>query len=467
MSNESEMWPFASKNETLEKLKDLEKSVLEIKDVSQSQKNTFERQLKEIDKSLKEMKDPGNEKLEKYGKVIKSITSATAAIPKLSTGDPLQVTQGILDTVAAFAPLGGPVGEIVGLLASLVSGILGLFGSGGPDPMNVILQEIKKMFEQYQRQEIMEKIHGTFEVLRHVHATMNGLEESGKFTKEDFMTLQTTVLDTIGVDCLGQVASFMNNELKNVEKVEEAEILLGIVRSYCQLSLVRLILLYQKYSLCMKMKQEGTALATKRNIDVDRGEERRNDLKAFYFPPNYDEALTASVLMQSDEPIIKSYMEVVGVPSPPYPSPEEQMVVSQAYQDEPVKITFTKVPNSIYWKISGKWRVCRYNLINDMEYLGEDDDLRVALILTQDNKCLLSPRGRPGSFLCMNFLPKILAIGYRLSSCNMLFYQFRKGDPQNTAADFGFWKINVMFEGKRVHPSEGIQPRELGGCPIL
>ena len=119
MSNESEMWPFASKNETLEKLKDLEKSVLEIKHVSQSQKNTFERQLKEIDKSLKEMKDPGNKKLEKYGKVIKSITSATAAIPKFSTGDPLQVTQGILDTVAAFAPLGGPVGEIVGLVASL------------------------------------------------------------------------------------------------------------------------------------------------------------------------------------------------------------------------------------------------------------------------------------------------------------------------------------------------------------
>ena len=465
MSNESEMWPFASKNETLEKLRDLEKSVLEIKDVSQSQKNTFERQLKEIDKSLKEMKDPGNEKLEKYGKVIKSITSATAAIPKFSTGDPLQVTQGILDTVAAFAPLGGPVGEIVGLLASLVSGILGLFGSGGPDPMNVILQEIKKMFEQYQRQEIMEKIHGTFEVLRHVHATMNGLEESGKFTKEDFMTLQTTVLDTTGVDCLGQVASFMNNELKNVEKVEEAEILLGIVRSYCQLSLVRLILLYQKYSLCMKMKQEGTALATKRNIDVDRGEERRNDLKAFYFPPNYDEALTASVLMQSDDPIIKSYMEVVGVPSPPYPSPEEQMVVSQAYQDEPVKITFTTVPNSIYWKISGNWRVC-YKSISGMEYLGEDDDVRVALILTQDNKCLLSPRGRPGSFLCMNFLLKLFLVPYPLSFCNMLFHQFQKGDPQKTA-DFGFWKINVMFEGKLVHPSEGIQPRELGGCQIL
>ena len=30
------MWPFARKNETLEKLKDLKKSVLEIKDLSQS-----------------------------------------------------------------------------------------------------------------------------------------------------------------------------------------------------------------------------------------------------------------------------------------------------------------------------------------------------------------------------------------------------------------------------------------------
>ena len=458
------MWPFASKNETLEKLKDLEKSVLEIKDVSQSQKNTFERQLKEIDKSLKEMKDPGNKKLEKYGKVIKSITSATAAIPKFSTGDPLQVTQGILDTVAAFAPLGGPVGEIVGLLASLVSGILGLFGSGGPDPMNVILQEIKKMFEQYQRQEIMEKIHGTFEVLQHAHATMNGLEESGKFTKEDFMTLQTTVLDTIGVDCLGQVASFMNNELKNVEKVEEAGILLGIVRSYCQLSLVRLILLYQKYSVCMKMKEEGSALATKQNIDADRGEERRNDLKAFYFPPNYNEALTASVLMQSDEPIIKSYMEVVGVPSPPGPFPEEQMVVSQAYQAEPMKITFTAVPNSIYWKISGNWQVCSYTGV--FEDLGEYDDLRVALILTQDNKCLLSPKGRPGLFLSRNFISYILNDQLAFASFKMVFNQFEKGDPKKIA-DFGFWKIKVMFEGKLVHPSEGIQPRGSWQPPCL
>lgn len=207
----------------------------------------------------------------------------------------------------------------MGLVASLVSGILGLFGSKGPDPMNVILQEIKTMFEQYHRPEIMEKINETFEVLRQTHATMNGLEESGKFTKDDFTTLQATVLDAIGVDCLGQVASFMNNELKKVERVDDAKNLLGMVRSYCQLSFLRLILLYKKYCRCMKMKQEEGALASKENIDEERGEERRNDLKAFYFPPNYDEALTASVLMQSDGPIIKSYMEVVGV-TLPYPT---------------------------------------------------------------------------------------------------------------------------------------------------
>ena len=120
--------------------------------------------------------------------------------------------------------------------------------------MNFILQELKTMFEHYHRPEIIEKINETFEVLRQAHATMNGLEESGKFTKDDFKTLQTTVLDAIGVDCLGQVASFMNNKLKKVENVNDAKNLLGIVRSYCQLSLFRLILLYQKYSLCMKMK---------------------------------------------------------------------------------------------------------------------------------------------------------------------------------------------------------------------
>ena len=182
------------------------------------------------------MKDPADEALEKFGKMIKFITSATAAIPKFSNGDPVQITHGMLDTVASFSPLEEPVSEIVGLVASLVSGILGLFGSKGPDPMNVILQEIKTMFEQYHRPEIMEKINETFEVLRQTHATMNGLEESGKFTKDDFTTLQATVLDAIGVDCLGQVASFMNNELKKVEKVDDAKNLLGMVRSYCQLS---------------------------------------------------------------------------------------------------------------------------------------------------------------------------------------------------------------------------------------
>lgn len=183
------MWPFARKNETLEKLKDLKKSVLEIKDLSQSRQETFERQLKEINKSLQEMKDPADEALEKFGKMITFITSSTAAIPKFSNGDPVQITHGMLDTVASFSPLEEPVGEIVGLVASLVSGILGLFGSKGPDRMNVILQEIKTMFEQYHRPEIMEKINETFEVLRQTHATMNGLEESGKYTKDDFMTL--------------------------------------------------------------------------------------------------------------------------------------------------------------------------------------------------------------------------------------------------------------------------------------
>lgn len=64
------MWPFASKNDTLEKLKDLKKSVLEIKDLSQSWQETFERQLKEINKSLQEMKDPADEALDKFGKIF-------------------------------------------------------------------------------------------------------------------------------------------------------------------------------------------------------------------------------------------------------------------------------------------------------------------------------------------------------------------------------------------------------------
>lgn len=165
----------------------------------------------------------------------------------------------MLDTVATFAPLEEPVGEIAGLAASLVSGILGLSTNKGPDPMNVILQEIKTMFEQYHRPEIMEKINGTFEVWRQAHVTMNGLEESGKFTKDDFTTLQTIVRHSwcwlLGASCIFH------------EKVDDAKNLLEIVRSYCQLSLFRLILLYQKYSLCMKMKQEEGALATKENID--------------------------------------------------------------------------------------------------------------------------------------------------------------------------------------------------------
>lgn len=103
------MWPFGRKNETLEKLKDLKKSVLEIKDLSQSRQETFERPLKEINKSLQEMKDPADEALEKFGKMIKFITSATAAIPKFSNGDPVQITHGMLDTVASFSPLEEPV----------------------------------------------------------------------------------------------------------------------------------------------------------------------------------------------------------------------------------------------------------------------------------------------------------------------------------------------------------------------
>ena len=457
MRIQAEMWPFASKNETLEKLRDLENSVHEIKDLSRGQKETFERQLKEIDESLKEMKDPGDKKLEKFGKVIKAITSATASIPKLSSGDPLQITQGILDTVAAFAPLAGPEGEIVGLVASLFSGILGLFASKGPDPMLVILQEIKKMFEQYHRQEIMERINGKFEVLRHAHATMIGLEESGKFTKDDFMTLQTTVLDTIGVDCLGQVASFMNNKLKEVEKVDDAKNLLGIVRSYCQLSLFRLILLYQKYSLCMKMKQEGTALATKKNIDEDRGENRKNDLKAFYFPPNYDEGLAASVLMQSVWPIIKSYMEVVGVPNPPYSSPNEQRVVSQAFQDMPILIKFTKDPNSTYWNIGTQH--ITYQWPNGNASFEKKIPVDVAIILTQDKKCLLSLKDYPDWFLNRNYF-MYSNMNEPITQSNadrIIIGLFKQGDK---AADFGFWKINVMFEDQLVHPSEGILPRK-------
>lgn len=433
------MWPFARKNETLEKLKDLKKSVLEIKDLSQSRQETFERPLKEINKSLQEMKDPADEALEKFGKMIKFITSATAAIPKFSNGDPVQITHGMLDTVASFSPLEEPVSEIVGLVASLVSGILGLFGSKGPDPMNVILQEIKTMFEQYHRPEIMEKINETFEVLRQTHATMNGLEESGKFTKDDFTTLQATVLDAIGVDCLGQVASFMNNELKKVERVDDAKNLLGMVRSYCQLSFLRLILLYKKYCRCMKMKQEEGALASKENIDEERGEERRNDLKAFYFPPNYDEALTASVLMQSDGPIIKSYMEVVGV-TLPYPSPDEQMVRIRGYKTKPMKIKFTKVPNSIYWNI-GNWIVSRH-LSGGSYVKGNNIDLHVAILLTQDKTYLLCPKRLPGWFLIMDFV---------FYPFNMVLNQFKIGVKE---ADFGLWVINVMFEGQLVYPPE-------------
>ena len=51
------------------------------------------------------MKNPADEALEKFGKMIQSITSATAAIPNFSNGDPVQITQRMLDSVATFAPL--------------------------------------------------------------------------------------------------------------------------------------------------------------------------------------------------------------------------------------------------------------------------------------------------------------------------------------------------------------------------
>merc|ERR1711997_1080357 len=90
--------------------------------VTELRKNNFNNFETNDDDTAKYYNDV-QEKMELATDVAVSIYGA---IPKFKSGDPLEITSGILDIAGSIAPFFGPAGAAVGAGLGMVNGILGM-----------------------------------------------------------------------------------------------------------------------------------------------------------------------------------------------------------------------------------------------------------------------------------------------------------------------------------------------------
>ena len=156
--------------------------------------------------------------------------------------DPITAIQGGINIVGALASFAGPVGQVVSVVASFVSAILGLFNKGSkqaPDVTAMVREEIRTALDDMREEDMKNQAVGN------LLGIQNGLEYLDGFETELQEPISTkegnTLLKAINVKdgtvFMGTFSSFLNTwaDVKDTKRAAKVMNLINAFASLCNL----------------------------------------------------------------------------------------------------------------------------------------------------------------------------------------------------------------------------------------
>lgn len=385
----------------------------------------------------------------------------------------------------------GPAGVAVSVVLSVLSGICSTVKGAVEGEDDPCLAKVTEVMTQFRNDEILRKAKGVSEELRVAQLLMNGLPKPYQLKPDEVTMLSGDVPNNIGVNYLGQLASYMNEEAGKVQNKGEAIRVLKLVNKYCKLSSTREMILIQKFGL-LEVYAYGLAYSIQRSVIPGDIDVRKEDLDFVRYPPTVKEAIVASVFNSTDWPVIAKYIKHVKCPHPPQPKPDQRhlpflqdccgrqgsvanddlfrpdicrltavgdywllyckqelfrrewLIFKKSYQPPLFALTYFTLDPKTPWVLSNERFVgavgkaaFEKSTLSSEEYKKRKvtDYNSLKIVITRDLKCLVSTRATPDCFFNIMYLPNTW-VSNGGKPYNTIITS--RGDP----GEDGYWKFD-------------------------
>ena len=182
--------------------------------------------------------------------MTQTLQAAASNIGKFANAgsDPIGAIQGALNTVAQFAALAGPKGQILSVALSFVSGFLSLFGVGGPKKKSIgqiVREEINDAFDKFYEKDLKNQAQGMARTFQISKAYVDRLAQSGQpLTLHEAGSLERNVPLYVGLPFMGKLASEIHSLLQT-NKPGDAKKTLRYVELYTKMATLKDMILQE------------------------------------------------------------------------------------------------------------------------------------------------------------------------------------------------------------------------------
>ena len=164
--------------------------------------------------------------------------------------DPLEAIKAGMDTIASFAQLAGPHGQIVSEVLSFISGFISMLGGEQEKSVGEIVREqIDEALAKFREQSLVDEAKGVNRQLDASKSYLDSLSRSaGTLTVPQSQLLGTNVPLYNGMTFLGKLMGFIEELIKE-NKIENGKKALVYIELYCKLATVKDLIVTQTAAL--------------------------------------------------------------------------------------------------------------------------------------------------------------------------------------------------------------------------
>ena len=188
-----------------------------------------------------------------------SLSGIGSAIGNFMSNDPQQIASAGLSIIANVTQMLPVVGQVVGGLFSMVSSIVGAFGGKKTSMAEVFYKVFEKALAKYDDKEIKSEAVGVKEELVTLQRFLNKFAFTDSFSRDEVLAMDSADLSKIAKNFLGtlkyhiKLYAINKSSTDNDDVAFQATRAVDYVEAFCQLSVLRELVLIQYYSILKKV----------------------------------------------------------------------------------------------------------------------------------------------------------------------------------------------------------------------
>lgn len=262
-----------------------------------------------------------------FTKINNAFVIGSKSISKLASGDWKTKLSGIMEIIAAFAPvIGGPSGTVVPMVMQVLNGILGLFEINGPSFTDMLQDMITRAFDDAHNRMLINEANGTKTLFETSEYFLNGIRFGNHPLPEQEVSAFTAQIPIwSGVKFMGILANEIetlskppNSDVNSTKALSDSRACVQYTTLYYQLALLQDKILTDLYTVVKASGKFDYIAGGIWSVRMGRIQTSKSVLK-FLHKPGCNLTIVAEHILENDI-LKKAFMEFCGVDASTYSS---------------------------------------------------------------------------------------------------------------------------------------------------